>query len=64
MLHRKFFESSRTVTAILAQLEQFSGKLYCNFLPLILSATPVSIHGVLQTRFYMNQHRAVDLGVG
>ena len=41
----------RTVMAILVHLEQFSGKLYCNFLPLILSISPVSIHTVLQMGF-------------
>ena len=60
MLYRKIFENLRTVMAILVHLEQFSGKLYCNFLPLVLSASLESIdtYGVLQTGFYICRHRA------
>ena len=57
MLPRKIFENSRTVMTILVHFEQISGKLnkLRNFLPLILSASPVSIHGVLQTGFHISR---------
>ena len=59
MLLRKVSENSHTVITILGLLQygfdEISGKLYRNFLPLILSASPVSMHGVLQTGFHMNR---------
>ena len=54
MLPRKIFESSRAVMVILVHFEQISSKLYRKFLPLILNASLVSIHGVLQTGFHIS----------
>ena len=46
MLPRKIFENFRTVVANLVLLEQFSGKLCLNFLPLILTVAPNMMHFV------------------
>ena len=46
MLPRKIFKNLHTVVAILVLLEQFSGKLCLNFLPLNLSFSPNMMHFV------------------
>ena len=46
MLYRKIFEILHAVMAILVLFEHFSGKLYLNFLTLILSTSPNMVHFV------------------
>ena len=46
MLHRKFFENSGSVIAILVLFVQLLRKIYLNFLPLILSPSPSMMHFV------------------
>ena len=44
MLPQKMFKNLRTVVAVLALFEQFSGKICLYFWPLTLSASPNMIH--------------------
>ena len=46
MLPREIFEILHAVMAILELFQHFSGKLYLNFLTLILSTSPHMVHFV------------------
>ena len=46
MLPREIFHILHAVMTILVLLEHFSGKLYLNFLTLILSTSPNMVHFV------------------